>query len=114
MNSRRTKHTSKGNSVVPWKNPFHSVISAGPKRRGSSYDFASYDLAKGEDYKLDTKTAMKEVPPMQKDILKDGPRMKYLNIRWEITPDVKYYFPEATSWRYGWMHNVMRRSTLPT
>lgn len=32
-------------------------------------------------------------------------RTKYLEVRWDSSPREKYYFPVATSWRYGWVQS---------
>lgn len=32
-------------------------------------------------------------------------RMKYLEVRWDSSPREKFYFPVATSWRYGWVQS---------
>lgn len=33
-------------------------------------------------------------------------REQYLSARSQVTPRDKYYYPEATSWRYGWVRNA--------
>lgn len=32
-------------------------------------------------------------------------RRKYLEVRWDSSPREKFYFPVATSWRYGWVQS---------
>jgi hypothetical protein len=88
-------------------------ISKGPARRKSCQEvnFASYDMSKDELASLNNCPSnpshpMRRVPSHQKCLLhnptdKEATR-HYLQARWEISPTQKYYFPEATSWRYGW------------
>ncbi|XP_017061776.1 uncharacterized protein LOC108101811 [Drosophila ficusphila] len=47
---------------------------------------------------------MKSVPSAELQLLRDGQRATYLERRYERSPDDKYNYPEATSWRYGWFH----------
>lgn len=48
---------------------------------------------------------MRPVPSPIKNILfecEPSSRKRYLNQRWKSAPEEKYYFPETTSWDYGW------------
>jgi len=47
---------------------------------------------------------MKSVPAVELQLLRNGQRSTYLERRYERSPDDKYNYPEATSWRYGWFH----------
>ncbi|XP_039483933.1 uncharacterized protein LOC120446822 [Drosophila santomea] len=47
---------------------------------------------------------MKSVPAAELQLLHSGQRTSYLERRYERSPDDKYNYPEATSWRYGWFH----------
>ncbi|KAH8339909.1 hypothetical protein KR067_001935 [Drosophila pandora] len=47
---------------------------------------------------------MKSVPATELQLLQSGQRSSYLERRYERSPDDKYNYPEATSWRYGWFH----------
>ncbi|XP_016972388.1 uncharacterized protein LOC108039812 [Drosophila rhopaloa] len=47
---------------------------------------------------------MKSVPAAELQLLRNGQRINYLERRYERSPDDKYNYPEATSWRYGWFH----------
>ncbi|EDW33287.1 GL20173 [Drosophila persimilis] len=47
---------------------------------------------------------MKSVPAAELELLRSGQRSTYLERRYEHSPDDKYNYPEATSWRYGWFH----------
>lgn len=48
---------------------------------------------------------MRPVPTRTKNILfecEPSSRIRYLHERLKLAPDEKYYFPETTSWDYGW------------
>ncbi|EDV57013.1 uncharacterized protein Dere_GG22972 [Drosophila erecta] len=47
---------------------------------------------------------MKSVPAAELQLLHSGQRTTYLERRYARSPDDKYNYPEATSWRYGWFH----------
>ncbi|CAD7011653.1 uncharacterized protein LOC101454087 [Ceratitis capitata] len=91
---------------------FRSFITTGPRVRRSlaqSNDFA-YDLSKDESrFMGNFKGPMKTVPANEREMLKNGQRGAYLAVRYEHSPDRKYNYPEATSWRIGWLHNQMAR-----
>lgn len=64
-----------------------------------------YDLSKEEAHFFgQSRKAMKSVPADELLLLKTGSRSTYLETRYAHTPDAKYNYPEATSWRYGWFH----------
>lgn len=64
-----------------------------------------YDLSKVEQrYFCQFRNPMKSVPQDELQLLHSGQRATYLETRYERTPDNKYNYPEATSWRYGWFH----------
>lgn len=58
------------------------------------------------------KGPMKTVPANERELLKSGQRGAYLALRYEHSPDRKYNYPEATSWRIGWFHNQMTRQDV--
>ncbi|XP_017489239.1 PREDICTED: uncharacterized protein LOC108377481 [Rhagoletis zephyria] len=95
--------------------PFRSLITSGPRVRQpltQSNDFA-YDLSKDESKFMGAfKGPMKTVPDSERELLKNGQRGAYLAVRYEHSPDRKYNYPEATSWRIGWLHNQMTRKGL--
>ncbi|XP_053965054.1 uncharacterized protein LOC128867658 [Anastrepha ludens] len=95
--------------------PFRSLITTGPRVRQSpvqANDFA-YDLSKEESQFMGAfKGPMKTVPDSERELLKNGQRGAYLAVRYEHSPDRKYNYPQATSWRIGWLHNQMKRQDL--
>ncbi|XP_017958950.1 uncharacterized protein LOC108653147 [Drosophila navojoa] len=75
--------------------------------RPSSSKIFDYDLSKQEArFFGQFRTPMKSVPADELQLLRSGNRSSYLETRYGHTPDVKYNYPEATSWRYGWFHQV--------
>uniref|UniRef100_A0A0K8VA80 Sperm microtubule inner protein 1 C-terminal domain-containing protein n=1 Tax=Bactrocera latifrons TaxID=174628 RepID=A0A0K8VA80_BACLA len=96
---------------------FRSFITSGPRVRQAkpqSNDFA-YDLSKDESKFMGTfKGPMKTVPDNERELLKSGQRGAYLALRYEHSPDRKYNYPEATSWRIGWFHNQLTRQGVAT
>lgn len=75
--------------------------------RPSSSKIFDYDLSKEEArFFGQYRTPMKSVPADELQLLRSGNRSSYLETRYGHTPDVKYNYPEATSWRYGWFHQV--------
>ncbi|XP_017868259.1 PREDICTED: uncharacterized protein LOC108617101 [Drosophila arizonae] len=75
--------------------------------RPSSSKIFDYDLSKQEArFYGQFRTPMKSVPADELQLLRSGNRSSYLETRYGHTPDVKYNYPEATSWRYGWFHQV--------
>lgn len=91
------------------QNPFKSFLTNGStsRYRQKNNSRFEYDLSKDEQFfNGKFSSAMKSVPNEEKQILNSGQRECYLNARYEHSPDSKYYYPEATSWRYGWLHSV--------
>ncbi|XP_034478583.1 uncharacterized protein LOC117784851 [Drosophila innubila] len=77
--------------------------------RPSSSKIFDYHLSREEQNYFDhCPKPMKSVPVDELQLLRSGQRATYLETRYERTPDDKYNYPEATSWRYGWFH---RKST---
>ncbi|EDW60677.2 uncharacterized protein [Drosophila virilis] len=73
--------------------------------RPSASKIFDYDLSKEEKrYFGQYHNPMKSVPAEELQLLKTGQRTTYLETRYAHTPDAKYNYPEATSWRYGWFH----------
>ncbi|KAI8039876.1 hypothetical protein M5D96_007301 [Drosophila gunungcola] len=65
-----------------------------------------YHLSHLEEYRFGQSRVfpMKSVPAAELQLLRNGQRISYLERRYERSPDDKYNYPEATSWRYGWFH----------
>ncbi|KAH8390181.1 hypothetical protein KR200_008859 [Drosophila serrata] len=100
-NSRRKNPISEGNDFKVTKSAYKPTVST----------IFSYDLSPLErnDYGLchrNSMNPMKSVPPTEVQLLQSGQRSTYLEKRYELTPDVKYNYPEATSMRYGWFHRL--------
>ncbi|XP_064538104.1 uncharacterized protein LOC135428193 [Drosophila montana] len=73
--------------------------------RPSASKVFDYDLSKEEKHYFGQyHNPMKSVPAEELQLLKTGQRTTYLETRYGHTPDAKYNYPEATSWRYGWFH----------
>lgn len=83
----------------------YSPLSKKPKSRRASLPFADYSVSPTEQYQLGD-TPMKKVPSCERRILTNSrsnkPRISYLQSRYQHVPNEKYYYPAATSWRYGW------------
>ncbi|XP_055856084.1 uncharacterized protein LOC129919255 [Episyrphus balteatus] len=106
--STNRKNHTKSTTKLLVQPPFYCVVKSfnkGKPKKSSS--FASYDLSKEENiFNGHFSGPMKSVSVEQKQILESGKRNDYLTMRYDHSPDTKYNFPEATSWRYGWLHNV--------
>ncbi|XP_016946686.1 uncharacterized protein LOC108022334 [Drosophila biarmipes] len=83
----------------------HLRSSNGVYRR-SKHGVFDYHLSPLEETVFDQSTVypMKSVPAVELQLLRNGQRSTYLERRYERSPDDKYNYPEATSWRYGWFH----------
>ncbi|KAH8400585.1 hypothetical protein KR222_007233 [Zaprionus bogoriensis] len=80
-------------------------LSTGRTPRPSSSKIFDYDLSDVEQrYFGQFRSPMKTVPLDELQLLRSGQRATYLETRYGRTPDNKYNYPEATSWRYGWFH----------
>lgn len=107
--NKRNLHTP----FKSWEQPVENVRRKRYLRRKNP-EFASYSLSPDElDYVnqhriVDETKPMKEVAKDELMLLKDekikGTRLNYLLARQTHSPRDKYYYPEATSWRYGWFH----------
>lgn len=67
-----------------------------------AYDLSSDELKVIENFKNPMK-------PLAKDELKlltSGQRSGYLTQRYLLSPESKYNYPEATSWRIGWLQRI--------
>lgn len=83
----------------------HFLLTSRSSRPSSSKIF-DYDLSQVEQRYFDKfHNPMKSVPQNELQLLQSGQRATYLETRYERTPDKKYNYPEATSWRYGWFHH---------
>lgn len=92
-----------------WKSPFKSFITQSVRRRCSAEKFA-YDLSVEElKFNQNFSGPMKPLSQADRELLQSGGRLMYLNNRYAYSPDLKYNFPEATSWRIGWLLNERRR-----
>ncbi|ALC41904.1 CG13581, partial [Drosophila busckii] len=73
--------------------------------RPSASRIFDYDLSREEHRCFGScNSAMKSVPAAEQALLRSGQRATYLETRYLRTPDQRYNYPEATSWRYGWFH----------
>lgn len=101
--------TAGGGARGSWSSPFKSFISQGTRRRCKTEQFA-YDLS-ADELKFTQKFSgpMKPLSQEDRELLQSGQRLMYLSNRYEYSPDLKYNFPEATSWRIGWLSNERRR-----
>ncbi|XP_013116790.2 uncharacterized protein LOC106094148 [Stomoxys calcitrans] len=67
----------------------------------------SYDLSTDELRAMNNfERAMKPTSEYEQHLLKTGSRSEYLRQRYLTSPDNKYNYPEATSWRIGWLHRA--------
>ena len=86
-----------------------SFVSKGPKV--AKHNNFLYHLSSEESKIFNaTKKPMKEVPETEKNLLKGGQRREYLEVRKEKGPVTKYHYPEATSWRYGWLVDGLKKT----
>ncbi|XP_023306519.2 uncharacterized protein LOC111688266 [Lucilia cuprina] len=95
-----------------WKSPFNSFITKGTHFRLTSHsqqassEFA-YDLSRDElKFVGKFSRPMKPLPEAERQLLKNGQRKEYLTQRYEHSPVIKYNYPEATSWRIGWLQQI--------
>lgn len=88
-----------------YRNPLASVISTKlTKRNVNQNNELFYTLGKTEEYQNNEKP-MKRVSSDVKVILENADkesRKNYLHQRNSESPKSKYFYPQATSWRYGW------------
>lgn len=103
-------NTRSNKGPCTWRSPFSSFITQSRRRQGLNTGEFGYDLSE-EEIKFNKKFAgpMKPLSQSDQELLKTGGRQTYLNSRYELSPDLKYNFPEATSWRIGWIHNERLR-----
>lgn len=86
-----------------------SFITKYRSQSNKCVDNVGYSIAQDEfvAYQQPDGRSMKEVKNEHRMILKNerdlDARIKYLSVRWEESPRDKYYYPAATSWRYGWV-----------
>lgn len=89
-----------------------SVVTYSSARQRRIANSAEYSMTPAEyeafGVRLDGRQ-MRDVTADQMKILantKDlNARKKYLEVRWDSSPREKFYFPVATSWRYGWVQS---------
>ncbi|KAM7344126.1 uncharacterized protein ACRADG_010961 [Cochliomyia hominivorax] len=96
--------SARSSTATNWKSSF---ISSGSRyhlsRRPQTAQFA-YDLSRDElKFSGHFRSPMKPLPDAESELLKHGSRREYLNQRYEHSPKSKYNYPEATSWRIGWL-----------
>lgn len=67
-------------------------------------------LAGGGDTKIHHDREMRQAASVHRLMLHDtsdrAARAHYLTARSQVMPRDKYYFPAATSWRYGWVRSA--------
>ncbi|XP_037812128.1 uncharacterized protein LOC119603915 [Lucilia sericata] len=97
-----------------WKSPFNSFVTKGTRSRLPSHsqqassEFA-YDLSRDElKFVGKFSRPMKPLPEAERHLLKNGQRKEYLTQRYEHSPVIKYNYPEATSWRIGWLQKMQK------
>lgn len=96
--------SSRAKPATLGRNSPHFLLTSRRARPSSSKVF-DYDLSQVEQrYFCQLRNPMKSVPQDELQLLHNGQRATYLETRYERTPDKKYNYPEATSWRYGWFH----------
>ncbi|XP_065368690.1 uncharacterized protein LOC135961122 [Calliphora vicina] len=105
--SFRNPQSARSPTSTNWKSPFSSFITTGIRSRlhhpQQSSEFA-YDLSRDElKFAGRFRGPMKPAPDAERQLLKNGQRREYLTQRYEHSPVVKYNYPEATSWRIGWL-----------
>ncbi|KAH8269511.1 hypothetical protein KR018_004435 [Drosophila ironensis] len=88
---------------APGSNPYAAISRV---YRPSTSGVFDYDLSREEKHGFGhcAVVPMKSVPATELQLLHSGQRSTYLERRYERSPDDKYNYPEATSWRYGWFH----------
>ncbi|XP_022229757.2 uncharacterized protein LOC111079061 [Drosophila obscura] len=105
--------TQKSNAVPPFRMRSKSDLATLPSPyAGSSRIYRpfrstifDYNLSPVEQQHFgNCSDPMKSVPAAELELLRSGQRSTYLERRYEHSPDDKYNYPEATSWRYGWFH----------
>lgn len=107
--SSRSLQTTRTSSASNWKSPFSSLTTSGTRnrilRKQQASEFA-YDLSR-EELKFIGKFCgpMKLPSENERQLLRNGARKDYLNQRYEHSPAMKYNYPEATSWRIGWLQH---------
>ncbi|XP_058984927.1 uncharacterized protein LOC131805598 [Musca domestica] len=98
----------KSKPITPLWKPSALNSSKSHKRRNSSHNLKSlpfsYDLSSDELKAIDNiKQPMKPRANEVLACLKAGERLEYLRQRYLQSPEDKYNYPEATSWRIGWL-----------
>ncbi|XP_030387685.1 uncharacterized protein LOC115634233 [Scaptodrosophila lebanonensis] len=101
--------TTATSKPVPKWNCVSSYQRRSRSRRAAASCAFDYDLSQVEQRNFGhCHHAMKSVPDAELQLLRSGQRATYLETRYERCPELKYHYPEATSWRYGWFHNQCR------
>lgn len=102
MNSKPSKFLTKQKPfIVPTK-----IDTSRKNRNTQTPTYAMYSVSSQERLACLCTNAipsMRNIKSDQLTVLKTDTRKNYLNSRLNISPRSKYYYPEATSWRYGWL-----------
>lgn len=86
-----------------------STPPQGPEYSMSPAEYQSCCHQKAGLVMRDVKTEHKQILNGSRDTC--DARQKYLTARWDSsTPREKFYFPAATSWRYGWLLQQKKQS----
>lgn len=102
---QRSLKEKRAKTADVYRNPLASVLSTKlTKRIPNQNNELFYTLGKTETYQIN-ENPMKRVSSDIKVILKNfdkESRKIYLIERNSESPKSKYFYPQATSWRYGW------------
>ena len=116
----RSVKVQKTKSTV-WRS--YAITTTSSRKRLTSkqqqYSPFDYDLSREEQkFARQFSTPMKPPAEAEMELLKKGQRKEYLTQRYEHSPVAKYNYPEATSWRIGWLQRQpqppVARSATPT
>ena len=112
----RSVKVKKTKSTV-WRS--YAITTTSSKKRSTSrqqqYSPFDYDLSREEQkFAREFSTPMKPPAEAEMELLKKGQRKEYLTQRYEHSPVTKYNYPEATSWRIGWLQRQPQSSSAPT
>lgn len=101
MSARSTNLSIKKPFTVYTKSK--SFIGSAPPRLQCNNLYIHYSMSNDEHqiFEMSSNNSMRQVK--NKNCTID--RKLYLQSRLDCSPRAKYYYPEATSWRYGWIRS---------
>lgn len=102
--SPRNKQIGKSIAENDKWNPNFKNAAACRSKINQHQKFA-YDLSKDEQkyFRSRAPKPMKPISSTDLQLLQQGNRLQYLNQRYDQPPNQRYEYPEATSWRIGWL-----------